>query len=56
MYDAGNPKPGLCDSLTGWGGEGGGRGVQEGGDICIPNASSYQCFAKTITVLKVIIF
>ena len=28
MYDAGNPKPVLCDNLEGEGGE----GVQEGGD------------------------
>ena len=30
MYDAGNPKLGLCDNLEGWGGEEGGRGFQEG--------------------------
>ena len=30
MYDAGNPKPMLCDNLEGWGGEGDRRGVQEG--------------------------
>ena len=30
MYDAGHPKPGLCDNLDRWGGEGGGRGVPEG--------------------------
>ena len=24
MYEAGHPKPVLCDSLEGWGGEGGG--------------------------------
>ena len=35
MYDAG-------DNLEGWVGEGGGRGVQEGGDICIPNANVWQ--------------
>ena len=27
MYDAGNPKPGLCDNLEGYDGEGGGRGI-----------------------------
>ena len=32
MYDAGHPKRVLCDSLKGWAGEGGGRGVQDGGD------------------------
>ena len=30
----------LCDNLEGWGGEGGGREVQEGGDIYIPLADS----------------
>ena len=28
-------KPGLCDNLEVWDGVGGGRTVQEGGDICI---------------------
>ena len=27
MYDTGNPKPGLCDNLEGWDGEGGEREV-----------------------------
>ena len=31
LYDAGNPKPVLCDNLDGWGGQGGGGGNQEGG-------------------------
>ena len=35
MYEAGNPKPRPCDNLKGWDGQGVGRGVQEGGDICI---------------------
>ena len=26
----------LCDNLEGWDRVGGGREVQEGGDICIP--------------------
>ena len=29
-------KPGLCINLEGWDGEGDGRELQEGGDICIP--------------------
>ena len=41
MYDAGHPKTVLCDKLEGWGGEGGGRGVQDGGDKCMPMANSY---------------
>ena len=31
-------KQGLCINLEGWDGEGDGREVQEGGDICIPMA------------------
>ena len=30
----------LCINLEGWGGEGDGREVQKGGDICIPMADS----------------
>ena len=33
MHDAGNPKPVFYDSQEGWGGEGGGRGAQEGGHM-----------------------
>ena len=33
MYDAGNPKPVLCDNLEGWDGLGGGREIQERGNI-----------------------
>ena len=40
MYEAGHPKPVLWDSLEGWGGEGGGRGVQDGGDTCISVVNS----------------
>ena len=29
-------KQGLCINLKGWNGEGDGREVQKGGDICIP--------------------
>ena len=29
-----------CDNLEGWDGVGGGREVQEGGDICIPMTDS----------------
>ena len=31
VYEAGHSKPVLWDNLEGWGGEGGGRGFQEGG-------------------------
>ena len=33
-------KPELCGNLEGWDGEGGGREVQEGGDMCLPMADS----------------
>ena len=33
-------KQGLCINLVGWNGEGDGRDVQEGGDICISMADS----------------
>ena len=33
-------KQGLCINLEGWGGEGDGREVQNGGGICIPMADS----------------
>ena len=31
---------GLCINLEGWDGEGDGKEVQKGGDICIPTADS----------------
>ena len=33
MQDAENPELVLCDNPEGWGGEGGGRGVQEEGTL-----------------------
>ena len=33
-------KPGLCINLKGWDGEGDGREVQKGVDICIPMTDS----------------
>ena len=33
-------KQGLCINLEEWDGEGDGREVQKGGDICIPMAGS----------------
>ena len=42
IYDAGNPKPVLCDNLEGKGGEGGVREVQEGRDTYIPIADSFM--------------
>ena len=40
----------LCDNLEGWDGVGGGREVQEEGDICIPMADSCQYMAETNTM------
>ena len=34
-------KPGLCNDLEEWDGEGGGKKVQEGGDMGTPTADSY---------------
>ena len=52
MHEAGHSEPVLWDNPEGWGGEGGGRRVQdgEGRGICAPMADSGQCMAKT-TVL-----
>ena len=33
-------KQGLCVNLEGWDGEGDGREIQKGGDICMPMADS----------------
>ena len=40
MYNAGHPKPVLCDNLEGWGGERGGSGVRDRGDTCMPVVDS----------------
>ena len=45
----GELKPRLCNNLEGWDGEGGGREVQEEGDIGIPMADSC-CSAETNTI------
>ena len=39
-------KQGLCINLEGWDGEGDGREVQKGGDICIPIADSLAPWKK----------
>ena len=41
MFETGHPKPVLWDNLEGVGGEAGGRGVRDEGDMCIPLANSY---------------
>ena len=40
MCDAENAKPVLCDSLEGWGGQGGRKGFQERGDTRMCMADS----------------
>ena len=52
LYDAGNSKLVLCDNLEGWKGEGGGREVQEGGDIWPIHVNVWQ---KPSQYCKVII-
>ena len=41
----GKIKQGLCINLEGWDGEGDGKEVQKGGDMCIPMADS--CWGLT---------
>ena len=43
-------KPGLCDNLEGWDGEGGGRGFQVGEDMGTPMADSCGPTAGTNTI------
>ena len=40
MHEAGHQKSVLWDNPEGWGEEGGGRGVQDVGDICVHMADS----------------
>ena len=52
LYDSGTSRSSLlCDNLEGWDVVGGGREVQERGDICIPVADSCWCMAETNTIL-----
>ena len=44
-------KQGLCINLVGWNGEGDGRDVQEGGDICISVADSCCCLIENNKIL-----
>ena len=48
-------KQGLCINLEGWDGEGDGREVQKGGDICIPMGDSCEVWQKTTKFCKAII-
>ena len=51
MHETGPSKPVLWDNPEGWGGDGGGRRVQDGGDTCAPMADLCRCMAKTTTIL-----
>ena len=45
-------KWGLCNNLEGWEWAGGGREIQEGGDICTPMISSCWCVTESKPILK----
>ena len=45
LCDSGNSQE-LCNNLEGWDGEGDGREVQRGGDICVPMADSMLMFGR----------
>ena len=47
MHETGHSGPVHWDDPEGWDGEGGGRGVQDGGHM----ADSCQCMGKTTTIL-----
>ena len=47
----GELRSGLYNSLEGWDGAGGGRELQEGGDVGIPVSDSCRCLAETNTIL-----
>ena len=49
------PEDSALDSLEGWDGEGGGRKLQEGGDICIPMADYVDVWQKLSQYCKAII-
>ena len=50
-HETGHSKPVHWDDPEGWDGEGGGGGGSGQGDTCTPVADSYQCMAKTTTIL-----
>ena len=56
MYETGHSRLVHWDDPEGWDGEGSGRGFQDGGhiyteDTRTPMGDSYQCMAKTTTIL-----
>ena len=50
MHEAGHSKPVLWDNPEGCGGEGGGKGLQDGGHMYTV-AGSHCCMAETTTIL-----
>ena len=44
-------KQGLCIYLEGWAGEGEGREVREGGDVCLPVADSCRGLTENSKIL-----
>ena len=52
MHDTGCSGLVHCDDPEGWGGDGGGRGLQVG-DTCTHMVDSSQCMAKPIQYCKV---
>ena len=50
MHEAGQSKPALWDNPEGWGAEGGGKRVQDGGNTVTPLADSCRCMAKPTAV------
>ena len=50
LYVSGNLN-GLYINLEGWDGEGSGKEVQEGEDICIPMADSCLCLTENNKIL-----
>ena len=51
MHETECSGPVHWDDPEGWDGEGGGRGIQDGGCKCTPMTDSCQCMAKTTTTL-----
>ena len=52
MHETGHPKPVLSDNSEEWGGEGGGRGVQDGGGHMYTCGQFMLMYGKTITILS----
>ena len=55
MHEAGHSKPVLWDNPEGWGREGGGREVQDGGDTCASVADSCWYMAKALYNIVIIL-